>query len=97
MNLEGSVIIITGSATGLGAAVAKRSASKGARVVVNYTKSETEAQETASACRELGVDWAASDGWQSKMTADRGLLTTSGYRFIVRGIHCVTCLRQSAY
>ena len=37
MNLEGSVIIITGSATGLGAAVAKRSASKGAKVVVNYT------------------------------------------------------------
>ncbi len=56
MNLEGSVIIITGSATGLGAAVAKRAASKGAKVVVNYTKSETEAQETASACRELGVD-----------------------------------------
>ena len=56
MNLEGSVIIITGSATGLGAAVAKRSASKGAKVVVNYTKSETEAQETASACRELGVE-----------------------------------------
>ena len=56
MNLEGSVIIITGSATGLGAAVAKRSASKGAKVVVNYTKSETEAQETARACRELGVE-----------------------------------------
>ncbi len=56
MNLEGSVIIITGSATGLGAAVAKRFASKGAKVVVNYTKSETEAQETATACRELGVE-----------------------------------------
>ena len=26
------------------------------KVVVNYTKSETEAQETASACRELGVE-----------------------------------------
>ena len=56
MNLEGSVIIITGSATGLGAAVAKRSASKGAKVVINYTKSESEAQETASTCRELGVE-----------------------------------------
>ena len=48
MNLEGSVIIVTGSATGLGSAVARLSASKGAKVVVNYTKSETDAQETAS-------------------------------------------------
>jgi NAD(P)-dependent dehydrogenase (short-subunit alcohol dehydrogenase family) len=56
MNLESSVIIVTGSATGLGSAVARLSASKGAKVVVNYTKSETEAQETASACRELGVE-----------------------------------------
>ncbi len=56
MNLEGSAIIVTGSATGLGSAVAKRAASKGANVLINYTKSESEAQETASACRELGVE-----------------------------------------
>ena len=56
MSLEGSVIIITGSATGLGAAVSRRSASKGGNVVINYTKSEAEAQETANACREFGVE-----------------------------------------
>ncbi len=56
MSLEGSVIIITGSATGLGAAVSKLSASKGGNVVINYTKSEAEAQETANACREFGVE-----------------------------------------
>lgn len=56
MNLAGSVIIITGSATGLGSATAKLAASKGAKVVINFTKSETEANETATACRELGAE-----------------------------------------
>ncbi len=56
MNLQDSVIIVTGSATGLGAEVVKLAASKGANVVVNYTKSESEAQETAETCRALGVE-----------------------------------------
>ena len=54
MNIEGAVVIVTGSATGLGAAVAQRLASKGGRVVINYTKSEDEARETAAACEKLG-------------------------------------------
>ena len=41
MNIDGAVVIITGSATGLGAAVAQRLAGKGANVVINYSKSET--------------------------------------------------------
>ena len=51
MNILGAVVIVTGSATGLGSAVAQRLASKGAKVVINYTKSETEAKATAEACR----------------------------------------------
>ena len=54
MNIEGAVFIVTGSATGLGAAVVQRLASKGGRVVINYTKSEAEARETAAACEKLG-------------------------------------------
>ena len=54
MNIEGAVFIVTGSATGLGAAVARRLSSKGGKVVINYTKSEAEANETADACRSLG-------------------------------------------
>ncbi len=54
MNIEGGVFIITGSATGLGAAVARRLSSKGGKVVINYTKSEAEANATAEACRSLG-------------------------------------------
>ena len=56
MNIEGGVFIVTGSATGLGAAVARRLASKGGRVVINYTKSEAEANATADECRSLGGD-----------------------------------------
>ena len=54
MDIEGAVFIITGSATGLGAAVARRLSSKGGKVVINYTKSEAEAKATADACRSLG-------------------------------------------
>ena len=56
MDLEGGVFIVTGSATGLGAAVAQRLAGKGGRVVINYTRSEAAAEETASACRKLGTE-----------------------------------------
>ena len=48
--------IITGSATGIGAAVARQLAAKGSHVVINYTKSVTEAEATAAECRALGVE-----------------------------------------
>lgn len=55
MDLRGGVTIVTGSATGVGAAAAKLLASKGCNVVINYTKSEAEAKETQAACEALGV------------------------------------------
>ncbi len=62
MKLDGSVVIVSGSATGLGAATARAVASRGARVVINYTKSEAEARETAVACRNLGGDAVLCQG-----------------------------------
>jgi 3-oxoacyl-[acyl-carrier protein] reductase len=56
MKLEGSVCIVTGSATGTGAACAIHLAKKGCRVVVNYTKSEKEAVQTLDACKAAGTD-----------------------------------------
>lgn len=56
MNLSGAVCIVTGSATGVGAAIARRLASKGARVVINYTRSRAEAEETLTLCKDLGAD-----------------------------------------
>lgn len=55
MDLRGGVTIVTGSATGVGAAAVKLLASKGCNVVINYTKSEAEAKETQAACEALGA------------------------------------------
>ena len=49
-----AVCIVTGSAAGIGAACAQRLSAKGARVVINYTKSEGEAREVAAACESHG-------------------------------------------
>lgn len=50
------VVVITGSATGLGAAMAIGAAKRGARaIVLNCTKSLMEAEETAAACRAAGA------------------------------------------
>jgi 3-oxoacyl-[acyl-carrier protein] reductase len=56
MDIRGGVTIITGSATGVGAAAAKMLAQRGSNVVINYTKSEAEARETAAACEALGAE-----------------------------------------
>ncbi|MEI9984338.1 MAG: SDR family oxidoreductase [Aliidongia sp.] len=56
MAATGQTAIITGSATGIGAAVALRLAGKGVHVVVNCTKSLAEAEATAAACREFDVE-----------------------------------------
>jgi len=58
MRLDGAVAIVTGSATGVGASCVKMLAERGARVVVNYTRSRDEAGETAAACRALGAEVA---------------------------------------
>ena len=50
------VAIITGSATGVGAATAILLAEKGCNVVINYTRSKDEALETAKHAEELGVE-----------------------------------------
>lgn len=48
--------IVTGSATGIGRAVAWRLAERGYSVTVNYSKSHAEAEETADGVRSRGAD-----------------------------------------
>jgi len=48
--------IVTGSATGVGAATALGLAQRGYDVLVNYSKSQTEAEASAAACRAAGAD-----------------------------------------
>ncbi|HYW93013.1 MAG TPA: SDR family oxidoreductase [Gammaproteobacteria bacterium] len=55
MDLKGAAAIVTGSATGVGAATARMLAHKGCNVVINYSRSEKEARETQAACEKEGV------------------------------------------
>jgi 3-oxoacyl-[acyl-carrier protein] reductase len=55
MRLSGKVAIVTGSATGVGRETALALAREGCGVLINYTKSKAEAEETFAAVRELGV------------------------------------------
>jgi 3-oxoacyl-[acyl-carrier protein] reductase len=47
--------IVTGSASGLGAATAEILARSGARLVINYSSSQKQAEETAETCRKAGA------------------------------------------
>ena len=62
MTCQRKVAIVTGSATGIGAASARRLAGDGWNVVINYTKSEADAQQTARLCRDVGADFFVCQG-----------------------------------
>jgi 3-oxoacyl-[acyl-carrier protein] reductase len=55
MATNGLNVIVTGSASGLGAATAKILARDGARLVINYSSSQADAETTAEDCRKLGA------------------------------------------
>lgn len=55
MSQYGLCAIVTGSASGLGAATARLLAKDGARLVINYLNSQREAEATAEACRNAGA------------------------------------------
>jgi 3-oxoacyl-[acyl-carrier protein] reductase len=56
-DFEGKVILVTGGATGLGAAIAVGAAMRGAKaVILNCTKSLKEAEATAEAVRAAGAE-----------------------------------------
>jgi NAD(P)-dependent dehydrogenase (short-subunit alcohol dehydrogenase family) len=62
-DFEDKVIVVTGSATGLGAAIALGAAKRGAKaVIVNYTKSLKEAEATADAVRAAGAEATIARG-----------------------------------
>ena len=56
MNQSRKVAIVTGSGTGVGAATALALARRGYNVVINYSRSETEARASQAACRDAGAD-----------------------------------------
>src|SRR3954454_20038752 len=62
MASDGKCVVITGSASGLGAATAARLAKDGARIVITYASSKTEAEQTADLCRSAGAEVAVVQG-----------------------------------
>jgi 3-oxoacyl-[acyl-carrier protein] reductase len=62
MSRDGLCAIITGSASGLGAATAAILAKDGARIVVNYSSSQKEAEATADLCRAAGGEVVVVQG-----------------------------------
>ena len=55
-DLDGRKALVTGSATGLGRAMAIKLAERGADLVVNYSRSAKEAEEAADLCRAAGAE-----------------------------------------
>ncbi len=62
MSKDGLCAIVTGSASGLGAATAAILAKGGARIVVNYSSSQKEAEQTADLCRTAGAEVVVVQG-----------------------------------
>ncbi len=65
-NLKGKVALITGSARGLGKAIAERYAALGADIVINYSRDKVAADETLSIIKAMGVKAIAVQGDVSK-------------------------------
>ena len=62
MSKDGLCAIVTGSASGLGAATAAILAKGEARIVVNYSNSKAEAEATADLCRKAGAEVVVVQG-----------------------------------
>jgi NAD(P)-dependent dehydrogenase (short-subunit alcohol dehydrogenase family) len=62
MSKDGLCAVVTGSASGLGAATAAILAKRGARLVINYSSSQKEAEETADLCRSAGGEVVVVQG-----------------------------------
>ena len=62
MSKDGLCAIVTGSASGLGAATAAILAKGGGRIVVNYSSSQKEAEQTADLCRTAGGEVVVVQG-----------------------------------
>src|ERR1700735_842736 len=62
MSKDGLCAVITGSASGLGAATAAILAKGGARLIINYASSQKEAEQTADLCRSAGAEVVVVQG-----------------------------------
>ena len=59
MDFAGKIALVTGSSSGIGAAIAKELATGGARVALNYRSNQAGADATAAAIRDAGGECAS--------------------------------------
>jgi 3-oxoacyl-[acyl-carrier protein] reductase len=81
MHLEGKAAIVTGGGTGVGRATALELARRGCSVLVNYSKSRDEAEQTAAEVSALGVRGLAVQADVSDDTACRRMADTAAKEF----------------
>jgi 3-oxoacyl-[acyl-carrier protein] reductase len=79
--LDGKVAIVTGAAVGIGRAIAESFGREGARVVVNYSKSRPEAEETARLVVAAGGEAALLQADVSSDAQARALVARTLERF----------------
>ncbi len=79
--LAGNVAIVTGSSRGIGLAIARRFASEGASVVVNYVSREAEANAAVRGIVEAGGTAIAVQGDVSRLADVERLVKTTVDRF----------------
>lgn len=58
-DFEGRKALVTGGGTGLGRSMAVKLAERGAELIVNYSRSAAEAEQTVELCRAAGVEATA--------------------------------------
>lgn len=73
--------IVTGSATGVGAAAALAFARRGWNVAINYTRSEAEARASEAACRDAGAETVLVPADVADDAACRGLAAAAVERW----------------
>ena len=75
------VAVVTGGATGVGAATALELAQRGYRVAIVYSRSKTEADESVAACKAAGADAIAVQGDVADDAACRAAVAAAVARF----------------
>ncbi|MCG8590428.1 MAG: SDR family oxidoreductase [Proteobacteria bacterium] len=89
MQVEGKVAVVTGGGTGVGRATALRLANLGCSVVVNYSRSESEAESVAAEAERAGVKALAVRADVSRDADCRALLTETERAF--GALHVLVC------
>lgn len=77
MDLKGKAAIVTGSSAGVGRAAARALAKKGCDVVINYSRSQADAEEAAHMCRSEGARVIVTQADVSLDADCRGLIQSA--------------------